>query len=244
MFDIEPIFCTYFKKIERFRYKHETYNEYVAFCVRRGSFFCQIENEKKERVSEGEIVICPPNHRFYREIITPVELCMIKFNIFDTSLSTGKPIKVSNLLRWNEDLEYLEGCLLCDKLNENPRYYHYCMDILYIAIATGSEHSRVASAKTYIDQNYDKNLYIGDIAKHIGYTVPYLTTKFKLCYGVTPKTYLLQIRLQKAKDLLLTTDMLSREIAYALGFTDELYFIRFFKKYIGVTPRQFKERGL
>ena len=44
--------------------------------------------------------------------------------------------------------------------------------------------------------------------------------------------------------MLLTTDKLSREIAYILGFTDELYFIRFFKKHTGLTPRQFKENVL
>ena len=76
--DFELIFCTYFKRIERFRYEYEIYEEYVAFCVKQGSFTYQIGDEKEEIASEGEIVICPPNHRFVRKIKEPAELCMIK----------------------------------------------------------------------------------------------------------------------------------------------------------------------
>jgi YesN/AraC family two-component response regulator len=46
----------------------------------------------------------------------------------------------------------------------------------------------------------------------------------------------------KAKELLLSTQLFSKEIAYSLGFEDDLYFIRFFKQRTGLTPKQFREK--
>lgn len=243
-FDIELTFCTYFKKIERFRYEYESYEECVAFCVKSGSFYYQIGDETEKIITGGEIVICPPNRRFSRKIIEPAEICMIKFKFTDSFHILGKIIKIPNVLRFHDDLGRLENCLFCNRLFEEPFFSHYCMDILFLAIYSMRDNNRISSVKKYIEQNYDKEIYIREIAKQIGYTTPYLINKFKVYYGVTPKAYLSQIRLLKAKELLITTDKLSCEIADALGFSDELYFIRFFKNHTGLTPMQFRKYSL
>ena len=242
--EINLTFCTYFKSIKRFVYKQERYEEYVAFCVKRGKFRYSIGEGEVQIISAGEVVICPPNNSFHREIIEETELCMIKFNGVDASHFCGKTIKVSNLFRFNDDLAMLEPCMFCDTLSCNPTFAHYCMDILYLVLLGMEDNRQCAQVKRYIEQNYDKELFIFDLAKQMGYSVPHLINKFKGSYGVTPKAYLSQVRVNKAKELLTTTELLSREIAYAIGFSDELYFIRFFKKQTGVTPLQFRKCSL
>lgn len=244
MSDFELAFCTYFKRIERFKYENETYTEHVAFCIKQGSFAYQIGDEKEQTISAGEIVICPSGRKFRRKIIEPIELCMIKFNVSVTLHIIGQKMKITNLTRFYEDLNALETCLFCNTLSDEPVFSHYCTDILYLAISSVKHSNLLADIKDFIDHNYDKEIYISDIAEQTGYTTPHLINKFKLCYGVSPKAYLSQIRVLKAKEMLLTTDKLSREIADVLGFADELYFIRFFKKHTGMTPRQFKEHIL
>ena len=242
--NIQLTFCTYFKKIERFVYEQETYEEYVAFCVKRGSFSYQIGEERKDVVSEGEIVVCPPNQPFYRSIIQPAEICMMKFKTAECLRISGKKIRVANVLRFHDDLRKLECCLFCDTLSNEPVFLHYCMDILYLAIDGVGENGKMSFAKSYMEQNYNKEIWIGELAKQMGYSTPHLINKFKAYYGITPKAFISQVRIFKAKELLLSTDKLSREIAYLLGFADELYFIRFFKKHTGLTPRQFREYRL
>lgn len=242
--NIELTFCTYFKNIKRFVYEQETYEDCVAFCVKQGSFSYQIGEDKEGIVSEGEVVICPPNHRFCRKIIQAAEICMIKFKAAETFPALGKKIRVSNILRFNDDLCKLEGCLFCDTLFDEPIFAHYCMDILYLSIDGIGENSKISFAKNYIEQNYDKEICIGELAKQMGYSTPHLINKFKSYYGITPKAFMSQVKILKAKELLLATDKFSREIAYSLGFTDELYFIRFFKKHTGLTPKQFREYRL
>lgn len=242
--NIELTFCTYFKSIQRFVYEQETYEDCVAFCVKQGSFSYQIGEEKENVLSEGEIVICPPQQPFFRKIIRPSEICMIKFKTREPLHISGKKIRVSNMLRFNDNLGKLEGCLFCDRLVDEPIFSHYCKDILYLAMDSAGENSQISFAKGHLEQNYDKEILIDALAKQMGYSTPHLINKFKAYYGITPKAFISRVRILKAKELLLSTDKLSREIAYLLGFSDELYFIRFFKKHVGVTPRQFREYRL
>ena len=239
--NIKLTFCTYFKSIKQFVYERETYEDHVAFCVKNGSFSYRIGDDKEGIIGEGEIVICPPNQTFYRKIIQPAEVCMIKFKAAGACYIAGKKIRVSNLLRYNDDLSRLEGCLFCDTLFEKPMFSHYCMDVLYLAFDGLGENSKISFAKNYMEQNYDKEINVGELARQMGYSTPHLINKFKAYYGVTPKAFVSQIKILKAKELLLSTDKLSREIAHSLGFLDELYFIRFFKKHTGLTPKQFRE---
>ena len=144
--DIKLTFCTYFKSIQRFVYEQETYEDFVAFCVKRGAFSYQIGNEKQAVVGEGEIVICPPHNPFYRKIIQPTELCMIKFRTAEPANLFGKKIRVSNLLRFNENLSKLESCLFCDTLAEEPLFSHYCMDVLYLALDSVGENGKLSGS--------------------------------------------------------------------------------------------------
>ena len=242
--DIALTFCTYFKRITHFQYPWEFYEDCVTFCVKSGFFSYQIGDDARKIASEGEIVFCPPNRRFSREILKPVEMCMIKFHFSDSFHILGQKIRISDVIRYQEDLSRLEDCLFCYNLCEEPLFSHYCMDILYLAMLRVQESDRISAAKKYIAQNYSKVIHISEIAKQSGYTVPYFINKFKLYYGMTPKAYLSQIRLLEAKKLLITTNQLSREIANAIGFSDELYFIRFFKKHTGLTPKQFRKYKL
>jgi iron complex transport system substrate-binding protein len=166
---------------------------------------------------------------------------MIKFKTEESFHVLGKKIRVSNILRLNDNLSKLEGCLFCDKLVEEPIFFHYCMDIIYIAMDSAGENSKISLVKSYLEQNYDKEIWIDELARQMGYSTPHFINKFKAYYGITPKAFLSQIKVLKAKELLLSTDKLSREIAYTLGFVDELYFIRFFKKHTGLTPKRFRE---
>lgn len=238
--DIKLKFCTYFKHLERFRYDCETYEEYVAFCVKSGSFTYRIGEEKEKTLSEGEMVICPPNNSFYRKTVVPVEFCMIKFQVNEPFYGCGKKILIAPVLRWNEDLEKLENCLFCYTVAQDPLFSHYCMDILYIAQESICQRDALSDIKRYLEQNYDKDVSVYALASNVGYTAPYFIRKFRSLYGVTPKAYHAQLRVAKAKELLQTTDRLSREIADDLGFSDEFYFIRFFKKQTGMTPKEFR----
>jgi len=65
---------------------------------------------------------------------------------------------------------------------------------------------------------------------------------FKLYTGMTPCEYINDIRISRAKELLVNTNMTMSEIAERTGFSDQNYFSRVFKKYTGISPRQYLEQ--
>lgn len=65
--------------------------------------------------------------------------------------------------------------------------------------------------------------------------------KVKQLTGMTPNEYIKKMRMEKAAELLLTTNMTAAEIAYKVGFEDQYYFSKSFKKYYGVPPTQYRQ---
>ena len=88
--DFDIVFCTYFENKKEFIYSNETYKEYVIFCVEGGSFSYGYSPDEifKYTAKSGDIVLCCPNRAFYRKTISPINLCMIKFNLCHSILNS------------------------------------------------------------------------------------------------------------------------------------------------------------
>ena len=71
----------------------------------------------------------------------------------------------------------------------------------------------------------------------------YLSTSFKAKVGVGVVQYINELRIEQAKDLILTTDLSIKEIALAVGFTSDINFIRVFKKYEEKTPSSLRKES-
>ncbi len=92
-------------------------------------------------------------------------------------------------------------------------------------------------AKKIIQQNLtDPMLGLYMISDQLKVSNTYLSTSFKAKFGVGVVQYINELRIEQAKDLILTTNMNIKEIAVAVGFTSDINFIRVFKKYEEKTP--------
>lgn len=97
-------------------------------------------------------------------------------------------------------------------------------------------------AKFYLDVNYSEKLKLKAVAHNLGVHPNYLTRVFHEKYGVTPKQYLLNLKLQKACQLLRTTDLPVSVIAGSMGFDDGMAFSKLFKKTYGCAPSEYRHR--
>ena len=99
----------------------------------------------------------------------------------------------------------------------------------------------IQEAVRYIRHHYAENLSVADIAEHIGMSQSWLTKRFRHECGCNILSCLLSVRVERAKALLVETDMLILEIACACGFENPGYFISVFRKEVGMTPKAYRE---
>ena len=96
-------------------------------------------------------------------------------------------------------------------------------------------------AKDYINKNYsDDTLSLQKLADHLYISACYLSMIFKKEADETFLKYLVRVRLDAAKDLLRNTDLRTAEIAERVGYPDINYFSFFFKKNVGMSPREYR----
>lgn len=101
----------------------------------------------------------------------------------------------------------------------------------------------INEAKLFMSSHFtDSNLMLQDVAKAVSMSNSRFSTVFSQQNGQTFTEYLIYLRLNKAKELLRTTDKRSSQIAFDVGYNDSHYFSYIFKKNIGMTPSEYRQR--
>jgi len=98
----------------------------------------------------------------------------------------------------------------------------------------------IQAACDYMESNYTETITLADLSKVSGLNKYTLLRSFTMQRGITPYQYLSTIRVNKAKRLL-EAGVSPIEAALQSGFTDQSHFTRFFKNFIGLTPRQYQD---
>lgn len=97
----------------------------------------------------------------------------------------------------------------------------------------------VDKIKTYILSHYNRDISINDIANEIGASRSHITKTFKNITAQTINQYLIDVRINKSKDLLITMSV--TETAFEIGFNNSAYFSTVFKKQTGKTPKEYQQ---
>ncbi|SKA82866.1 Two-component response regulator, YesN/AraC family, consists of REC and AraC-type DNA-binding domains [Clostridium sp. USBA 49] len=100
----------------------------------------------------------------------------------------------------------------------------------------------VEEIKKYIDLNYTKGITIDNIADFLHYSPNYLSYIFKQETNETITDYITNLKIEKAKEMLLDIRNKIYNISETLGFSNTAYFCSVFKKYTSLTPKEYRER--
>ncbi|WP_141503128.1 response regulator transcription factor [Paenibacillus luteus] len=101
---------------------------------------------------------------------------------------------------------------------------------------------RIHKIKTYIDQNYSKNISLRIIAGQFYFNPAYLGQLFKKNYGMYFNQYLQQLRITEAKKLLRMKDLRIYEVAERVGFNNSDYFVTQFDKLERMSPSEYRNQ--
>lgn len=154
----------------------------------------------------------------------------------------------------NDEIPYLFERLI-DEIFEKQNSYKFLSALLLeqiiflITRKTFSNNQETLSTKrlminqsiNYIHRNYEKKISIVKLSDIAGFSTSRYSGIFKELFNLSPQQYLINYRLQKAKELLRHTNLTIKQISNLTGFEDQLYFSRLFKKYEKYSPLNFKK---
>lgn len=103
---------------------------------------------------------------------------------------------------------------------------------------------RIAETITHLETNYDKPINLDNLATKSGMSKRSFLRTFRAATGYTPIAYLIQLRINRAINLLRSSSESITEIAFKVGFSDSNYFTRQFRKIAGISPRVYRRQTI
>ncbi|SCI25541.1 MULTISPECIES: response regulator [unclassified Romboutsia] len=168
-------------------------------------------------------------------ITTAYDDLHIKDRVLDIGVNKYlvKPIRPQKII---ESLKYI----LTDKTSKIK--YSDVLDS--IRTKDNPSNNYVKETLNYIEKNINKNITLEDAASYVNLSPHYLSKIFKKETGVNFITYLTNIRIDIAKEMLEDESIPISNIAIELSYSKSNYFSKVFKKKVGITPSEYRERYL
>ncbi|MBD2861245.1 helix-turn-helix domain-containing protein [Paenibacillus oceani] len=255
----------YWHNKEKFILYEDTSAAWTLFAMESGSFYYEI-GEEKGTAAFGDIVICPPLTPFRRVVITPLCFFVIKLDWgkIDSQPADAKSLQLGttkisfqNTSRLVANYNMLKkiDALHMHHVARNPLSNHYLYDIwlLYSEEAgmvpwtavlqrdSQQPDRLMAKAEAMIQKQAFQPIALNEIASSLGLSTVRLIQKFKACYGDTPAQYQIKLRLERAKKLLLETNLTLDQISDHIGYQNGFYLNRIFKKHMNMTPGKYRK---
>jgi AraC-like DNA-binding protein len=108
----------------------------------------------------------------------------------------------------------------------------------------GAASGRIEASMDYMREHLHQAHPLSHYAKMAGFSVSRFSEAFRRHCGVSPMTYLAELRIQRACEMLDNTELRIGEIAEQMGFSDTLYFSRLFRKHAGMPPTAYRKLGI
>ncbi len=177
--------------------------------------------------------------------MSPFAFRMIYNDVIDTlTRSQAAALSSGRDAREFYDIFSLSSCQSIDDLDELLR--RLCDSLLTDAAresadAPADPEDEMDQVVRYMEEHFsDPEISMAAIAESFGISTTRLSLSFKEKTGMTPLEYLTQLRAQRARELLVGTDLTIREISVQVGYYDSGSFIRRFKQVTGETPLQYR----
>lgn len=234
---------------------------WALFYLKSGSFKLCV-NEKKEVVNEGDFVILPNDIRFTRSVLEPIVFVYIKFCPdskcpYSLNLPFGK-FEPADRRRLTDNLLAYEKLIGLDDRRSRSYREHLFRDIIFQIYMehnpqandgfysdNGSENCHdklVLKAASYIRSHIREKLSIDDICHALGTNQSTLNFKFRRELDCSVGKFIISARMCLAKQLLIGSNYTVSKIAEYCGYENIYYFSTIFKKEIGYSPSEFRNR--
>ena len=229
--------------------KNHTHEELTIFVIKKGSLNL-IFNDTSFEFLPDEIVIINSNIPHLASLNTQskdgyiiyLKKEYLKTIDFDFT-SSYEIVKQKSI---HKNFIKMCDCLLDDKvslLEKEEKFFSFCLSFFSFEskqIDIEEESSLALDIKKYLDENFLEELILDDLALKFDLTVVHLIRVFKKEFGLPIHAYILNKKVQKAKELL-SFNMPIIQVAQNSGFFDQSHLNRSFKRIFQITPKEYQK---
>ena len=233
----------------------DTDSFWVMYLITKGS--CEFEiNGRRGTTSGTAVILCPPNVPFSRRVITPLDFHFFRLDISPAARFINKqfgPISIDeDRLLMNESVikRYVYDLSSFSFLIRS----HLLLDLFLYQVDSKNKNAQtlpknfsirnksIIAVIDYFEAHSEEIFSMEDVAERYNYNSAYFSHLFKNETGISPKKYLLNIRMKKVQQLLISSNLSIEEIADLTGFNHGDYLSKFFKKIFKMTPNEFRKK--
>jgi AraC-like DNA-binding protein len=220
----------------------------ILLAISKGSFRLSFpQTGETVVINPYEMAYVPPNTVFEREVLSPIDFIQFNFQTEDNEwgeLDKGKVNLPSSQVR-----AIISALTSTTSQTENfekiiESIFHRIYIDNYIFSQNKTEKTVSNEVKLildYIQNNLKNDLSLTTLSALTHHSVNGLIWKFRRELGVTPQKYIATLRISKAKELLLDSNMTISEISDECGYANLYYFSSAFKTSLGVSPSDFRK---
>ena len=218
-----------------------------------------ISHEYQIRSGEGFMIFPRQINTYIADPKLPWEYIWIEFDgmrareIIETAgLSPDHPVYHAAYKDLRENMK--DEMLYIAEHHDAPPFHLMGHLYLFIDYLSRSSSSKIATsgrvrdfyikeALNYIEQNFQNDISVENIASFCGLNRTYFGRIFKETVGKSPQQFLLSYRMAKAAELLKLTELTINDVGNAVGYPNQLHFSRAFKNVYGVSPREWRNKN-
>ena len=213
----------------------------LSFCI--DGQITYIHNGNKIISDKNHAILLPEGQTYTLYGDKTGSFPVINFTCADTLCDTVISLPIQNNEAYIKDFERLRSLSLFDgnRAEMMSVFYH----ILHRLSVQNSSCKLIVPAIKYLESNYhNPNLTNADLAMKCNISEVYFRRIFLKHYNMTPKQFLIDIRINKAKQLLSEGALKINAVASKCGFSNQYHFSRIFKEKTGLTPTEYIKQNI
>jgi AraC-like DNA-binding protein len=242
----------------------DVHPHWIVFAVEDGSFYYEI-GEEKGTASFGDLVFCPPGTTFRRVVVSPITLYVVFLRWRDdannemaphalSAIPAGK-VSIRDTGRLTQNYRLMQEAGTMDTRWARLKHNHY-MHNIWLLYCDENENGGVMPEPTDPPRHVDpiareaaftiqklafQPFRLEEVADSLHISLTQLSKIFRKAFGMTPKHYLTSLRMEKARTLLLETNLTLDQISECCGYQNGFYLNRVFTKQMSLTPIEFRK---
>lgn len=240
------------------------HHEFLLVTGGKGSF---VIDHKKYVLKPGTLLyICPDvKHVLGTDDVDPLCFLSVHFSYAEVSMKDDLwginenvaklPMQVVSELKDYYQVEDILGKMIVCWNTKLPGYEFesktFLQQLIFAIIQNTKKQPenystslKVETIITYLHKKINKKVSLDELADMVQLSPTYLSRAFKRSTGYSVIEFFNKMKIDKAKELILEGGMKIKEVAQTLGFTDEFYFSRIFKRVSGISPTEFQSKNV